>query len=322
MNKTPPQNKKYLIIWMIAFAIPAFIVTVYLMHMVVLAYLFSTRPLHGAGFFPYLIYAIPWIVAIVVALLFALVGRLIGLKMLKQQEHHSETRIWLITLIVFIAAAVVGGGFCWWQKNINKELQTEKGYLYNQLANKKEGLIFPDYMAPEQISWLKREGGNTIYAVSRPLATSLRYLPGYSLDKSQHFIGMIKSTDNGETWQNVYETENDILDFSLVEDKYLYLVTVSRYGGGSGEMFIKIATSRDGGSNWTTSDEIAKNDVGEEHLKQPLIYGTTSNLIIDQKQPNHFYLLYKERIGDTTFNKTIYTKDFGQTWERKDLTEF
>jgi len=87
-------------------------------------------------------------------------------------------------------------------------------------------------------------------------------------------------------------------------------------------MFIKIATSSDGGDNWSTSQEIAKNDTDEESSRQPLIYGAVSELIVDQNQPDKSYFLYKENVDGDVFNKMITTGDRWQTWERKDVAGF
>ncbi|NQV13488.1 MAG: hypothetical protein HQ530_04290, partial [Parcubacteria group bacterium] len=213
------KSKKCLAVWSVVFAVPVFIAVVYLMHVAVLAYLFATRPLHGAGSFPYLIYAIPWVVATVIAFLFALLGWRIGWKMCQRQDNPREAKLWIITLIIFITAAVVGGGFCWWQKNVNQDLQNETSGLYNQLANnKKSGLIYPDNIPPEQIAWIERVEKSTIYAVSRPVSTYLRPVTGYTSDSAQSFIGVLKSNDNGQTWQQIYQTDNDILDFSGLID--------------------------------------------------------------------------------------------------------
>ncbi|MBU1177885.1 hypothetical protein KJ903_01570 [Patescibacteria group bacterium] len=313
------KSKKCLAVWSVVFALPIFIAVVYLMHVVVLAYLFATRPLHGAGPFPYMIYVIPWIVAAIIAFLFALLGWRIGWKMCRRQNSPRETKVWIIALIIFITAAVVGGGFCWWQRNINRDLQNETSSLYNQLAGKKVGIVYPDNVTPEQIAWIERAEKGTIYAVSRPLSTYLRPVAGYTSDSVQSFIGVLKSTNNGQAWQQIYETDNDILDFSLVGEKNIYLVTISRYGGGSGEMYLKISTSSDGGDNWSTSKEIAKNDDAEEGSQQPLISGATSRLIVDQNQPDKSYFLYKEGAKSDVFNKMISTNDRWQTWERKNL---
>ncbi|MFH2104779.1 MAG: sialidase family protein [Parcubacteria group bacterium] len=315
------KSKKCLAVWSFVFALPVFIAVVYLMHVAVLAYLFATRPLHGAGPFPYIIYAIPWVVAAIIAFLFALLGWRIGRKMCQSQDSPQETKLWVITLAISIAAATVGGGFCWWQRNVNQDLQNETSGLYNRLANQKEGLVLPNYVTPEQIAWIERVEKSTIYAVSRPVSTYLRPISGYTNDSILSFVGVLKSSDNGQTWQQIYQTDNDILDFSLVSEKYLYSMTVSRYGGGSGEMFIKIASSSDGGDNWSTSEEIAKNDDAEENLQQPLIYGATGGLIVDQSQPDKSYFLYKEN-ADDAFNKMITTSDRWQTWERKDVAGF
>jgi len=86
MKEKPKKNKQYLIVWAVCFAIPVFIATLYIMYMVVIAYLFSTRTIHSSSSsFPYGIYFIPWAVAITTASLFGIIGWFVGKKFSKNK---------------------------------------------------------------------------------------------------------------------------------------------------------------------------------------------------------------------------------------------
>ena len=173
------------------------------------------------------------------------------------------------------------------------------------MSEKGHSIIFPDYIIPEQISWLIREDRNkkVIYAAARPLSTFLRYNP-HPLQLQESFYGLLKSTDNGRTWQKIYTVQGDIFDFVVCRDKNLYLVIVSGSGGSSGEMFIRIDSSRDEGETWFLSGEIAKNDAIEDHFKQPFIHGFTSNFIVES-ECNRSYILYRKDFGSVAFNSVI-----------------
>ena len=306
-------------------AISGFAITLYVSYIAVIAYLFATRPLHGAGLFPRGIYVIPWIVAIIVAVLLAIFGWLVAPKLTKSNDRSPKTGV-LATVLVLIFIALLAGTvfYCWQKQSDQQNLQGHIDNLQNQLKTADNKIILPDYVAPEQITWITRGEKSTVYAVARPLSSTIRPAVDCCSEFPKYFTGIIKSDDNGKTWQKVYETKNetDILDFTNIGDQNLFLVVTPQYGGGSQEMFIKIAISQDGGDNWSLSKKMAKNDTDKEEDRQPFIYGATGNLIVDPQKNNKSYLLYKDGTDTDSFNKMIYTNNFWQTWQRKDITEF
>jgi len=316
------SNKKVAAVLAGVLAISGFVITLYISYVAVIAYLFATRPLHGAGPFPNGIYAIPWITSIIIAALLALAGWVIAPKLVKNNQQSPKTSVVTIILVLIFMVLLAGTVFyCWRKQSDQQNLQGTIDSLQEKSQTSHNEITWPDYVTPEQITWVERGEKDAIYAVARPLATFLRPAHGYSLDSAPTFTGVIKSTDNGKNWQKVYETNNDILDFTIAGSKNLYLVIVSRYGGGSGEMFIKIAVSQDGGNNWSLSNEMAKNDPDKEADRQPFIYGTTGNLVVDPNKNNQSYLLYKDGAGSDSFNKMVTTDNFWQTWQRKDVSQ-
>ena len=314
----PQKNNRHLIIWAISFAVPTFIATLYIMYMVVLAYLFSTRSIHGStSSFPTGIYIIPWVVAILISSLFGLIGWFAGKKFSKKKHNKAKTTNTVAFIILTILVVICSSAYVW-QKITNQALQTELGNL-NETINK-EGITFPDYIASNQISKIIRleADPNFVYALSKPLSSFYQNNYEYFENFPETFAGIIKSNDSGKTWDKIYEVENDIIDLEL-SGKDLFAIIISQYGGGSGEIYIKVITSQDGGSSWLESKEIAKNNTDDQSQKQPFTLNSISNIIVDSDNTNKSYILYKENFGSESYDKMIYTDDYWESWERKNL---
>lgn len=226
-------------------------------------------------------------------------------------------------MLLFCGVIVTSLGFITQKsiKNLENASFKAQGKSQNEKETK-ESIILPKDIMPERISWIIRtEGGkkNVIYAVARPLSSFLRPNPNYP-QNTYEFNGVLKSEDNGLTWKKIFAAKgSDIIDFAVCNDKNLYLVIVPE-SGGSGEMFMQIASSRDGGRSWFISNSIAKNDSKNTIDRHPFIYGMTSNLIIDRVDCNRTYFLYKENFDSKSFDQIIYSNNFWETWERSDIS--
>jgi len=323
MNNKPEEkikkSKHHLIIWAICFAVPVFIATLYIMYMVVLAYLFSTRSIHGSSSpFPTGIYIIPWVVAIIAAILFGLIGWFVG-KKFSNKKHDKTKTTNIVTFAILTILIIICSVVYIWQRITSQALQRELNNLQNININI-EGITFPDYVASSQVSKIIRleADPNFLYALSKPLPSFYQGNSEYFENFPETFRGIIKSSDNGKTWDKIYEAENDIIDLEL-SGKDLFAITVARYGGGGGEIYIKVITSQDGGGSWTLSSEIAKNDSEKITQSQPFTLNSISNIIVDSNNPNKSYILYKDNFGSDSFDKMIYTEDHWNTSQRKDL---
>ena len=324
-KEKPKKSKRHPIIWAICFAVPVFIATLYIMYAMTTAHLFSTPAYSIYHPIYFEMYILPWVVAIISALPFALIGLALGKRFSKKRVSKIKI-INIVIIIIFIILTAIGSILYSQQRETNLSQKDEIKDLKNKIK-KSEKIILPQYVSAYNVSKIIRseKKGSIIYAMSRRPMSSMFYTERYQKsykNSEEEFAnkirGVIKSTDNGKNWNAVYIIENDILDLA-VSEKNLYAMTVSRQGGGSEEIYIKIATSQDEGNNWSESKEIAKNDTDDESQSQPFTINSISNIMVDPNNTNKSYILYKENFASESYDKMIYTEDFWNTWQRKDL---
>lgn len=207
-------------------------------------------------------------------------------------------KVFLSIPILLLSTLLILGSGC-----ATKEAdQVDNGY----------NISIPQDAHPDQVKSLTQSPSNpdTYYAI---------LAPSMELDRLS-FIGVMRSEDRGASWEEIFTAEFDVLDFKIGSDGTLYVLDIYQYGGGSMEVYLRISVSKDGGKSWETTGEIVKNNTADPSQKQPFITNAISDLVVDQENPGTSYVLYKSDFGSDSFNMTLLTNDYWETWERKEIS--
>jgi len=94
--------------------------------------------------------------------------------------------------------------------------------------------------------------------------------------------GLYKSVDGGENWEKIWDGDLVVSAGVCPNDlNRIYLLETTRYGGGSGESYVQLSTTNDGGKNWVVRDDVVYSEA-EDNFEIGLVWaGYSNSLAVD-----------------------------------------